>query len=204
MSQNLPYVILIGLPLVAAPIVYLLGRLSVRKDQTWGLTFARLFTIVILLLEAVALFFTTRTALTQGSVAIEIGNISLLFDGVGLLLAMVVVVLGLFVAIFSTKYMEDENGEEKFYALLLITIGSIVGLAATFDLFNLWVWFEVMAVSTYFLVAFYNNQAASLEAGVKIPCPIRCGFDAGAFWHRVDLFAGGFGFDADDLPGAHR
>lgn len=167
MSQNLPYMILIGLPLVAAPIVYLLGRLAVRKDQTWGLTFARLFTIVILLLEAVALFFTTRTALTQGSVTIEIGNIPLMFDGVGLLLAMVVVVLGLFVAIFSTKYMEGENGEEKFYALLLVTIGSIVGLAATFDLFNLWVWFEVMAVSTYFLVAFYNNQAASLEAGVK-------------------------------------
>jgi proton-translocating NADH-quinone oxidoreductase chain N len=35
------------------------------------------------------------------------------------------------------------------------------------DLFNLWVWFEAMAVSSYLLVAFYHEQPASLESGVK-------------------------------------
>ena len=34
-------------------------------------------------------------------------------------------------------------------------------------LFNFWVWFEGMAISSYLLVAFYREQAASLEAGMK-------------------------------------
>jgi proton-translocating NADH-quinone oxidoreductase chain N len=45
--------------------------------------------------------------------------------------------------------------------------GTMVGLGCATDLFNLWVWFEAMAVSSYMLVAFYRQQGASLEAGVK-------------------------------------
>ena len=43
----------------------------------------------------------------------------------------------------------------------------MIGLGCATDLFNLWVWFEAMAVSSYLLVAFYREQPASLEAGVK-------------------------------------
>ena len=35
------------------------------------------------------------------------------------------------------------------------------------DLFNLWIWFEAMAVTSYLLVAFYRERPASLEAGIK-------------------------------------
>ena len=51
--------------------------------------------------------------------------------------------------------------------MLLAMIGMIIGLASTGDLFNLWVWFEGMAVSSYLLVTFYREQPASLEAGMK-------------------------------------
>ena len=40
-------------------------------------------------------------------------------------------------------------------------------MAAAGDLFNLWVWFEAMAVSSYLLVIFYREEPASLEAGMK-------------------------------------
>ena len=46
-------------------------------------------------------------------------------------------------------------------------MGSIIGLSCATDLFNLWIWFEVMAISTYTLVAFYRNLPGALEAGVK-------------------------------------
>jgi proton-translocating NADH-quinone oxidoreductase chain N len=35
------------------------------------------------------------------------------------------------------------------------------------DLFNLWIWFEAMVISSYLLVAFYREQPAPLEASVK-------------------------------------
>ncbi len=88
-------------------------------------------------------------------------------DGISLLLAFTVLVLGLMVMIFSTSYMPGEINEEKFYALLVAMIGSIIGLGCAGDLFNLWVWFEAMAVTSYMLVAFYRDEPASLEAGVK-------------------------------------
>jgi proton-translocating NADH-quinone oxidoreductase chain N len=46
-------------------------------------------------------------------------------------------------------------------------IGVMIALSCAGDLFNLWVWFEAMAISSYLLVMFYRQQPASLEAGVK-------------------------------------
>ena len=63
--------------------------------------------------------------------------------------------------------MAGEIGEEKYYVMLLVMMGVMIGLACASDLFNLWVWFEAMAVSSYLLVAFYRRQPASLEAGMK-------------------------------------
>ena len=80
-----------------------------------------------------------------------------------------VVVLGLatLVVLFSGPILAGETGEEKYYAMLLAMTGVMIGLGCAADLFNLWVWFEAMAVSSYLLVVFYRDQPASLEAGVK-------------------------------------
>ncbi|HPS41812.1 MAG TPA: proton-conducting transporter membrane subunit [Anaerolineaceae bacterium] len=167
MDPMIYFYILVGLPLVASPIVYLTGRLSIRRGGVLGISLARALTIFFLLVEMGLLALVLQSAIQTGSVYMAVGEVTLLFDGIGFLMAAVVLVLGLMVALFSVPYMTDERNEEKFFALLLITIGSIIGLVMSFDLFNLWVWFEVMAISTYFLVAFYNEQSASLEAGVK-------------------------------------
>ena len=45
--------------------------------------------------------------------------------------------------------------------------GTMIGLGCANDLFNLWVWFEAMAVTSFLLVAFYREQRGALEAGVK-------------------------------------
>lgn len=167
MSVETLFTILIATPLAASPIVYLLGRTSYRNNNNWGISLARALTILVLLIEGCLVFLVTRSALSTGSVATSIGEVNIYFDGIGLLMSAVVIFLGLMVSIFSIPYMQGERGEEKFFALLLITIGAIIGLCMSFDLFNLWIWFELMAISTYFLVAFYNDQSASLEAGFK-------------------------------------
>lgn len=158
---------LIALPLLAAPIIYLIGRASLRKDMKWGMSLARILTLLVLLASMAFLFLTVKQTLAGQSTNLEIGDVILSFDGIGLVLSCIVLFLGFCVTLFSIPYMAKEKGEEKFYSLLLLTIGSIVGLGFSYDLFNLWIWFEAMAISTYFLVAFYNEQASSLEAGIK-------------------------------------
>jgi proton-translocating NADH-quinone oxidoreductase chain N len=68
---------------------------------------------------------------------------------------------------FSGPAIARDSGRETYFALLTAMIGTMIGLGAADDLFNLWVWFECMALCSYVLVAYYRNEAAALEAGVK-------------------------------------
>lgn len=167
MNTNLLTLGLIGLPLVVSPFVYLFGRTSARKNTLWGWGLAKLLTLVVLLVEGFFLYLVVQYWNKGATVSTQIGNILVGVDGVGLIVSVIAVALGFFAVIFSMPYMSDENGEEKYYALLLAMIGAIIGLGCTHDLFTLWIWFELMAVSSFFLVAFYNEQPASLEAGFK-------------------------------------
>jgi proton-translocating NADH-quinone oxidoreductase chain N len=153
---------LIGLPLITSPLVYLAGRTQVRRP-----TIARW--LALLGLATAWVFFTqaVHEFSLNGAIETRLGTIALRVDGISLLLAAVALTLGTAVVIYSGVYMADEDGQEKYYALLIAMIGTMIGLACAADLFNLWIWFETMAVSSYLLVAFYRQQPASLEAGVK-------------------------------------
>jgi proton-translocating NADH-quinone oxidoreductase chain N len=156
---------LVGLPLLVSPFIYLVGRLSVRRNKGAGL--GRWLAILTILFTFAPLLVIGLAYYSYGGYQIQFNGIMMTVDGLSILVAVTVLVTGLMVAIFSTAYHAGDEGEEKFYALLTMIIGSMIGLGFAGDLFNLWVWFELMAVSSFFLVAFYHNQAASLEAGIK-------------------------------------
>ena len=113
-------------------------------------------------------FYFIATQLARGaSLEYTIGSITLRMDGLGLLISTVALGLGTAVALYSGPYLSKETGQEKFYAMLLLMISMIIGLGCATDRFNLWIWFEAMAVTSYLLVAFYRDQPAALEAGFK-------------------------------------
>jgi proton-translocating NADH-quinone oxidoreductase chain N len=159
--MNIPWFVwLIALPLLGVPLIYIVGRLY----KAW---LARLVGLIVLGLTWVTFALAAQEFSVSGPVVFSFGAASLRLDGLGLLLAALALTLGTFVCVYSGAYMAGEVGEEKYYALLMALIGAMIGLACAGDLFNLWVWFETMAVSSYLLVAFYREQPASLEAGVK-------------------------------------
>lgn len=159
------FTLLIALPLVAAPLIYLIGRLVYRSGKAKNNPAGWLALIVLLLTAGLWVLLYLRKK-TETLVLIT-GQVTMAGDAVFLLMSITAIALGLMVVLFSIFYMRAEPGEEKFYALLSANIGSIIGLSATTDLFNLWVWFEAMAVTTYLLVAFYKDLPGSLESGIK-------------------------------------
>jgi proton-translocating NADH-quinone oxidoreductase chain N len=166
MDATIAFSWLILLPLLASPVIYLTGRLSRR----YGTDHTRLtywLSILALGLDLIPLYITWQAVSAGTKLTLVFGQIALKFDGISLLMAAVVLILGLMVVIFSGQYMGGEEGDEKYYGLLVAMIGTIIGLSCAADLFNLWVWFEAMAVTSYMLVAFYRQQADALEAGVK-------------------------------------
>ena len=155
---------LILLPLLASPLIYLVGRLF-KQPGSWRAPYA----IALLAMAASWIpFVDSAIKLAHGTVQkYTYGSISLQMDGLGLLLAAVALGLGTFVVLYSGPYLSRETGQEKFYAMLVLMISMIIGLGCATDLFNLWIWFEAMAVTSYLLVAFYRERPSSLEAGIK-------------------------------------
>lgn len=156
------------IPLASAPFVYLAGRLTSRSFHFHSRhnisRWLALAAVTAAFIPATRIYQSMRTAKEIG---IHESMVQFQFDGISLLVTFATLALGFLVILFTGPYLDREEGEEKFYSLLLILIGSIIGLGCASDLFNLWVWFEVMAISTYTLVAFYREQAGALEAGVK-------------------------------------
>ncbi len=166
---------LLGIPLLASPLIYLLGRIIVRVDAlradrpaaTRRENPASWLALITLLVSFIPLVIASRTVLNVGRARSFIGGIPMVMDGISLVLAATALVLGALVVVFSMAYVKGDRGEEKYYALLPAMIGAIIGLGCANDLFNLWVWFETMAVASYLLVSFYIDERSSLEAGVK-------------------------------------
>jgi proton-translocating NADH-quinone oxidoreductase chain N len=154
------FVWLIAVPLLASPLVYLSGRIGSGRAARWtGLAaFAAAWIPFVL---------AARDLATNGPSEVLFGAIPLRFDGLSLLLGAVALGLGTLVTLYSGPYMSGETGQEKYFAMLAAMVGTMIGLGCAGDLFNLWVWFEAMAITSYLLVAFYRERVTSLEAGIK-------------------------------------
>lgn len=151
---------LIILPLGAAPLIYLSGHVGTRR-------IAQATALLVLLITWIPFSLTAIELQSTDSISFTYGGITLSLDGLGLLLTAVALGLGTMVVIFSGPYMSHEDNQDKFYAMLSAMVGVMIGLGLTNDLFNLWIWFEAMAITSYLLVTFYREQPLSLEAGVK-------------------------------------
>jgi proton-translocating NADH-quinone oxidoreductase chain N len=154
---------LLLLPLIATPLVYLVGRLDVRR----GSVLARWLALMVLAVMWIPFGFAAADLDQRGADSVTVGTIALRFDELSLLLAALSLGLATLVVLYSGAYMSGEGQQEKYYASLLALTGVMIGLGCAGDLFNLWVWFEAMAVSSFLLVAFYHEQPNALEAGIK-------------------------------------
>ncbi len=164
----LTFIGMILIPLISSPLVYLSGRLGTHETILHRRSYlVRGLALLAILLAWIPFVLSVRTFLAGRVQEFNIEAIWLRVDGISLLASAMILTLGTLVILFSGPYMAGEVGEEKYYAMLLAMIGLMIGLACSGDLFNLWIWFEGMAISSYLLVAFYREQAASLEAGMK-------------------------------------
>jgi proton-translocating NADH-quinone oxidoreductase chain N len=154
----------IALPLAMSPLIYMAARLAPVEHRG---KVAQILGMGTLCGTWFFFYLAGKEFGENGSLTYTLGSTSLCMDGLSFLLMAVVLVLGSFVVIFSGPYMSAEANQEKYYALLVAVIGIMLGLGCACDLFNLWIWFEAMAIATYFLVAYYHEEPLSLEAGVK-------------------------------------
>ena len=142
--------------LVIAPVLlYLAGgaALLLLSDRRWQLPVA-LLPVLLGIGSGVALL---RRVLVEGPLAMTMGGwpapfgISFTADALGAGFALLTSVLALPVLLYARAEDEDQGGH--FYPLVLILLAGVTGAFLTGDLFNLYVWFEVMLIASFGLMA---------------------------------------------------
>jgi len=156
LSPLVPIIIL----LIGALVSYLCGRLMPKPKYTGFVSLAFLIATAVQL---------GRLYPGAERAIFSIGNSQTYLEANGLAIfaGMIAVSLGAIVSVFSVSYMEKFNGLGRYYALLMLMITGVVGIGFAGDLFNMFVFFEVMAIPSFVLVAFEKEKWEPIEASLK-------------------------------------
>jgi proton-translocating NADH-quinone oxidoreductase chain N len=91
--------------------------------------------------------------------------INLVAGPVGVLFSTIIALVGLLVSIYALDYIK-EGATEKYHMLYLLLLTGATGVVLTGDIFNLFVFFEILCISSYALVAYLRDKAG-IESAVK-------------------------------------
>ena len=84
-------------------------------------------------------------------------GITLVADALSVFMLGLTAIVSLAVVAFSTQFMSAYAQRVSFHSLYHLMVVGITGSFLTGDVFNLFVWFEVMLIASYALVAFYSG-----------------------------------------------
>jgi multicomponent Na+:H+ antiporter subunit D len=149
MTSNLP-IVPVALPMAAGIVLILL-----REHRT-------LSRVVALAANVAGLFVAADLVTTvrdQGILVLVFGRwtapfgITFAVDMLGALMVMVTMVVSTATLIFACWSMDEERERGFFYALFQFLLMGVNGSFLTGDIFNLFVWFEVLLISSYALMS---------------------------------------------------
>lgn len=166
MEKYLP--LFIAIPLGSAFFIYLLGSLLKESAKRISDIWANLATascLVFSLLTLASVYHNSPLLYFMGGWRPPIG-ITLVIDGLSAFMLLIINSVGFLATLYSINYMEKFTAKYKFYALLMLLIGGMNGVAMTGDLFNMYVFIEISAIASYVLVSF-GVEAEELEAAFK-------------------------------------
>lgn len=175
MKMNVFPVLLVAIPLAGAFLVPILHKAWKRlADIVTGLVSAVALAISVYLVVHMVMFpdagplvylFGGWSVKLIGQQTIPLG-IMFAVDKLSVFMLLVVSMLVFFSYVFGLRYMDKFTGSGKFYTLYLLMFVGMNGVIMTGDLFNLFVFMEIAAISSYALVAF-GTDAEELEASFK-------------------------------------
>jgi NADH-quinone oxidoreductase subunit L len=95
------------------------------------------------------------------------GDFTFVLDGLGVFLALVAAGIGALAVIFSVDYMEGEAQLGRYYSLILLFIGAMIGLVLTGSLLLLFFFWEITAFCSYALISFHNDDPKAVSGGIR-------------------------------------
>lgn len=94
-------------------------------------------------------------------------DMGVLVDPISVMMLVVVSFISLMVHIYSRGYMKDDKGYTKFFAFLSLFTFSMLGLVLSTNLFQIYIFWELVGVSSFLLIGFYYTKTSAIAAAKK-------------------------------------
>ncbi len=94
-------------------------------------------------------------------------NIGFLLDPISALMLIVITTISFMVHLYSWGYMEHEPGFQRYYAFLSLFTFSMLGLVVATNIFQMYIFWELVGVSSYLLIGFFYKLPSAVSASKK-------------------------------------
>ena len=94
-------------------------------------------------------------------------KLGILLDPISAMMLIVITTVSLMVHIYSLGYMDGEKGFQRYYAFLSLFTFSMLGLVVATNIFQMYIFWELVGVSSYLLIGFYYTLPAAVSASKK-------------------------------------
>ncbi len=108
--------------------------------------------------------FNTEWLPLNGTLSIDMG---IQLDPISVMMLIVISTVSLMVHIYSLGYMKGERGFQRYYAFLSLFTFSMMGLVVATNIFQMYIFWELVGVSSYLLIGFYYTKPAAIAASKK-------------------------------------
>lgn len=125
-------------------------------------------------------------------------DLGILLDPISVMMLVVISTVSLMVHVYSLGYMKGERGFQRYYAFLSLFTMSMMGLVVATNIFQMYLFWELVGVSSYLLIGFYYTKKEAVAASKKAFIVTRfadLGFLVGILFYGY--YAGTFSFTSD-------
>lgn len=88
-------------------------------------------------------------------------------DSISAMMLIVITTVSFMVHLYSLGYMHGERGFQRYYAFLSLFSFSMLGLVVATNIFQMYIFWELVGVSSYLLIGFYYTKHAAVSASKK-------------------------------------
>ncbi|HHX87559.1 MAG TPA: NADH-quinone oxidoreductase subunit L [Firmicutes bacterium] len=191
------YLAQIAVPIGGAALTLLVGATKPKLRPV--------FAVAVGALTAIITVFTLLGAGSPGRFVIRwqgvLNEFSLSPDGLSAYIAAVAGVLGCLILLYSYKYMEREEGLTRYYSLVLLFIGAMIGLVTTDNLLVMYFFWETVGLCSYALIGFELHNPEAVKAGLKAFITTKVG-DVGLLTGILVLYVSTGTFNIFEIIGA--
>src|SRR5450759_2619544 len=94
-------------------------------------------------------------------------QMGILLDPISVMMLIVITTVSFMVHIYSLGYMKGEKGFQRFFSFLSLFSFSMLGLVVATNIFQMYIFWELVGVSSYLLIGFYYEKPSAVRASKK-------------------------------------